>query len=198
MRACRWFFFVLNYDDFSFRVRTVPMQVRRPTHQETIRIHTSLTQLVPYVLPLPIEAHDLDQPHFTPLSQDQSLSIYSHPLQHQCPTPHEPTEEKWRESDRQTSNADEDNETWKSLVIACNKSQLPRLKTAVMHGEPSIHCIRSDGCSLLHIAASAGSWRVVDLLIDAGVSPLPRDRRRKSAYDVAKDKDTRDAFRRAM
>ena len=178
----------------------MPMQVRRPTHQETIRIHTSLTQLVPHVLPLPIEAHDpaQPQPRVIPPGQDQSRIAHSHPLQHQRLTPPEPTQEKCCESDLQYPNADEDNESWKSLVIACNKSQLPRLKTAVMHGEPSLHCIRSDGCSLLHIAASAGSWRVVDLLIDAGVSPLPRDRRRKSAYDVSKDKDTRDAFRRGM
>jgi ankyrin repeat protein len=67
-----------------------------------------------------------------------------------------------------------------------------------LNGDSALHFIRKDGCTLLHVAAAAGSWRVVDLLLDAGVSPMPRDRRRKSAYDVSKDKETRDSFRRGM
>jgi hypothetical protein len=102
------------------------------------------------------------------------------------------------ESDQDFSRADEDSDNWKSLVVACSKSQLPRLKSAIAQADPALHCVRSDGCTLLHIAAAAGSWRVVDLLIDAAVSPLPRDKRRKSAYDVSKDKATRDSFRKGM
>jgi hypothetical protein len=175
----------------------VPMQARRPTHQETIRVHAALTQLVPHVAPLPVEAQhhtELDTP---PAFQQTSIHGHLHEQSHQfLKPPHEDAVSKSIEAEH--TSADEDSEIWKSFVVACQKSQLPRLKTAVQQCDPTLHFIRSDGCTLLHVAASAGSWRVVDLLLDAGVSPMPRDRRRKSAYDVSKDRETRDAFRRSM
>lgn len=182
-----------------FRVRSVPLQVRRPTHQETIRVHTALTQLVPHVNHLLAEAPTLTERDSESTCPDPSPdNCFFEQLKHQLPASLEVCESKPVEVDQQLVDADEDDEHWKSLVIACQKSQLPRLKTAVLQRDPTLHCIRSDGCTLLHIAASAGSWRVVDLLIEAGVSPIPRDRRRKSAYDVSKDKETRDSFRRGM
>jgi hypothetical protein len=186
------------------------MQARRPTRQETIRVHAALTQLVPHMLPVPSEI----QPNAPPVPsevQPRSQADLSPPIQSQtldCPSNeqvrqqissvHEHCQIEPVESDAQLMRADEDSEVWKSLVVACTKSQLPRLRTAAAQGDSALHCIRGDGCTLLHIAAAAGSWRVVDLLIDAGVSPAPRDRRRKSAYDVSKDKATRDSFRKGM
>jgi hypothetical protein len=177
----------------------VPIQARRPTHQETVRVHTTLTQMLPHVAPFPVEAQNYtghnSAPRFEDKSPDNCLSEQPSQV---TPSFHEVDGSKCTESDLQMTKADENDELWKSLAVACHKSQLPRLKTAALQGDPTLHCIRSDGCTLLHIAASAGSWRVVDLLLEAGVSPMPRDRRRKSAYDVSKDKETRDAFRRGM
>lgn len=176
----------------------MPIQSRRPTHQETIRVLTALTQLVPHVPLLPFEARNHTELNSAPVCQDQSPGSHLPEPDPQSDTHHEVNVSQSIESDQQLAIADEENELWKSLVVACHKSQLPRLKSAVLQGDPTLHCIRSDGCTLLHIASSAGSWRVVDLLIEAGVSPMPRDKRRKSAYDVSKDKETRDSFRRGM
>jgi hypothetical protein len=177
----------------------VPMQARRPTRQETIRVHAALTQLVPHVLPITSEVQPRTQAGSSAPIQSQTRDCPSDDhIQQQIASSLEQSQTEPVELDLQFMRADEDSEVWKSLVVACNKSQLPRLKTAAAQGDPILHCIRGDGCTLLHIAAAAGSWRMVDLLIDAGVSPAPRDRRRKSAYDVSKDKVTRDSFRKAM
>lgn len=162
-------------------------------------MHTAITRLVPYVPPSPLD----DAPHLECVSIPQvpSETRESHTdntIQQRTSSFHGPFVSDPVVSEQPFVIADEESENWKSLVCACNKSQLPRLKTAVSQGDPTLHFIRSDGCTLLHIAAAAGSWRVVDLLIDAGVSPAPRDRRRKSAYDVSKDKATRDSFRKGM
>jgi len=194
----------------SCRVRSLPMQARRPTHQETIRVHTLLTQLVPHTAPLQMESEAKCHVELDPASvgSDQLLDSHSHQqLQQQSVLQQQQFERDCSVAevstqllnlDQQVPSADEDNEVWKSLVVACSKCQLPRLKASVLQCDPALHWIRSDGCTLLHIAAAAGSWRAVDLLVDAGVSPMPRDRRRKSAYDVSKDKDTRDSFRKGM
>jgi hypothetical protein len=184
------------------------MQARRPTHQETIRVHTLLTQLVPHITPLQLGSEVKCHVELNLMStgEDQLPKNHSHQQLQQQPLFQEQKEPECsveafsaqQHLDHQLPIADEDNEAWKTLVVACNKCHLPRLKASVLQCDPTLHCIRSDGCTLLHIAASAGSWRAVELLIDAGVSPLPRDRRRKSAYDVSKDKDTRDSFRRGM
>jgi hypothetical protein len=151
-----------------------------------------LTQLVPYSVPECKGRAEQDQPLDTQLL---SLNVEQEASPQQPSPPREPA---LLESGRECLCIEEDGENWKSLVIACSKSQLPRLKTAILNGDSALHFIRKDGCTLLHVAAAAGSWRVVDLLLDAGVSPMPRDRRRKSAYDVSKDKETRDSFRRGM
>ena len=183
------------------------MQARRPTHQETIRVHTLLTQLVPHITPLQLGSEVKCHVELNLMSTggDQLPKSHSHQQLQQQQLQEQKEQEcsvevfsAQQDLDHQLPNADEDNEAWKTLVVACNKCHLPRLKASVLQCDPTLHWIRSDGCTLLHIAASAGSWRAVELLIDAGVSPLPRDRRRKSAYDVSKDKDTRDSFRRGM
>jgi hypothetical protein len=180
-------------------VRSLPIQVRRPTHQETIRVHTAITRLVPYLPPSPLDrAPHLECDSLPSVKSESRDSHADDELQQRTSPHHGPSHSDPVDSDQSFVIADEESENWKSLMCACNKSQLPRLKTAVSQGDPSLHFIRSDGCTLLHIAAAAGSWRVVDLLIDAGVSPAPRDRRRKSAYDVSKDKATRDSFRKGM
>ena len=48
----------------------------------------------------------------------------------------------------------------------------------------------------LHIAARQGMAHVVYVLLELGASPLSADIRGRTAYFLAKDKDTRDAFRR--
>lgn len=48
----------------------------------------------------------------------------------------------------------------------------------------------------LHAAAAQGLASVVALLLALGASPMPSDIRGRTAYFIAKDKETRDAFRR--
>ena len=48
----------------------------------------------------------------------------------------------------------------------------------------------------LHAASEKGMTGVVALLLALGASPMPSDIRGRTAYFIAKDKETRDAFRR--
>ncbi|KAI9104463.1 hypothetical protein DFS34DRAFT_641866 [Phlyctochytrium arcticum] len=55
----------------------------------------------------------------------------------------------------------------------------------------------SEGTSLLHVAAAAGSPEVVNFLLTRGANPtLTTEKKSLRPYEVAQDKDTRDAFRR--
>lgn len=53
-----------------------------------------------------------------------------------------------------------------------------------------------DWRTALHIASEKGHDAIVTLLLKAGANPSIRDVRGRSAYQLARDKDTRDAFRR--
>ena len=53
-----------------------------------------------------------------------------------------------------------------------------------------------DMSTALHLAAEAGMAAVVGQLLALGASPLTKDVRGRLPYSVAKDKETRDAFRR--
>ena len=51
---------------------------------------------------------------------------------------------------------------------------------------------------LLHIASSQGHWRLVMLLLAYGADPAVKDQHGKLSYNLARDKKTRESFRKFM
>ncbi|XP_048857805.1 ankyrin repeat and zinc finger domain-containing protein 1 isoform X1 [Brienomyrus brachyistius] len=58
--------------------------------------------------------------------------------------------------------------------------------------------IDDTGFTLLHVASAAGQRGAIKLLMDAGSDPASRDIKGRTPYNVAPEKDTRNAFRKFM
>nr|XP_023695697.1 ankyrin repeat and zinc finger domain-containing protein 1 isoform X1 [Paramormyrops kingsleyae] len=58
--------------------------------------------------------------------------------------------------------------------------------------------IDDTGFTLLHVASAAGQRGAIKLLMDAGSDPACRDIKGRTPYNVAPEKDTRNAFRKYM
>lgn len=51
---------------------------------------------------------------------------------------------------------------------------------------------------LLHIASGQGHWKLIFLLLAYGADPAMKDQQGKLSYNLARDKKTRDSFRKFM
>lgn len=51
---------------------------------------------------------------------------------------------------------------------------------------------------LLHIASAQGHWKLIFLLLAYGADPAVKDQQGKLSYNLARDKKTRDSFRKFM
>lgn len=54
------------------------------------------------------------------------------------------------------------------------------------------------GYCLLHIASTQGHWKLIFLLLAYGADPAVKDKQGKLSYNLARDKKTRDTFRKFM
>ena len=51
---------------------------------------------------------------------------------------------------------------------------------------------------LLHIASAQGHWKLIFLLLAYGADPAVKDQQGRLSYNLARDKKTRDSFRKFM
>lgn len=83
------------------------------------------------------------------------------------------------------------------LTDAIKRNKLPLFKS-LLQSFPHFLCTTlPDGTTLLHLASSSGHPEIVTYLLSQGADPTtPATKRTLRPYDIAKDKETRDAFRR--
>jgi hypothetical protein len=78
------------------------------------------------------------------------------------------------------------------LGLSLNPSTLPPSVSSRISAPIDIETLSTP----LHLASERGFDRIVTLLLQAGADPTKRDVRDRHAYHLAKDKPTRDAYRR--
>ena len=102
------------------------------------------------------------------------------------------------------------------LQITCTRGDLKHLSkllcqfqllypvNGITEGPPSDNSNDDTSASLLtdsqllHIASSQGHWRLVMLLLAYGADPAVKDKVGKLSYNLARDKKTRESFRKFM
>ncbi|KAJ3154978.1 hypothetical protein HDU86_004497 [Geranomyces michiganensis] len=169
----------------SDRVRSFPFTTRRPTFGELMRCFKELTTV--RVQPIP-QAKDMSA------AVEQKTAVNPKPVVATVQAAPEVVEPPALDA-----------ETAK-LVDLCKRGKTDLLRTALdaagAAGTDPINVVFPDahGTTLLHVAAAAGQAEIVDVLLTAGGDPTKGTEKKKGLrpYDVAADKDTRDAFRRYM
>ncbi|XP_028848189.1 ankyrin repeat and zinc finger domain-containing protein 1 isoform X2 [Denticeps clupeoides] len=93
-----------------------------------------------------------------------------------------------------------------ALYTACKTGDLAALHALLLlpaeHGADAATSLNRPvddaGFTLLHVAAAAGQRGAIRVLLDAGSDPACKDRKGQTPYNVAPEKDTRNAFRKYM
>uniref|UniRef100_A0A8C9RA52 Ankyrin repeat and zinc finger peptidyl tRNA hydrolase 1 n=1 Tax=Scleropages formosus TaxID=113540 RepID=A0A8C9RA52_SCLFO len=156
------------------RVRTLPFATRRATFREVKRVHELLSTLHVYGTP----------------------SLYSPPLRGSGQG------DDWGYALRD------------AFFTACKVGDLEALQRLLQDfadhhpggGDPGTLTLSDflnaeidySGFTLLHVASAAGQRGVVRRLMDAGSDPAHRDKKGRTPYAVAAERDTRNEFRRYM
>ncbi|KAI8590113.1 hypothetical protein BDZ88DRAFT_415590 [Geranomyces variabilis] len=168
----------------SDRVRSFPFTTRRPTFGELMRCFKELTTVRVQPMPQVKETPAAVEQKAVAKSQPDAAVLQAKPAVAETPAL--------------------DAETTK-LVNLCKRGKVDLLRTALDAATPDtdpVNLVFPDvhGTTLLHVAATAGQAEMVDFLLTAGADPTKRTEKKSGQrpYDVAADKDTRDAFRRFM
>ncbi|KAJ3207720.1 hypothetical protein HDU67_007284 [Dinochytrium kinnereticum] len=169
------------------RVRSIPFTTRRPTLSELKRCFKELTtaRVVEVDLPPPNEASQALPK--TPERKD---------------TPHKPPKSVTSPPDDATPPLDKTLLKLMDLVKRGKTDLITTLTTSPDFPTSLISAPFPDhhGTSLLHLAASHAQASTIALLLTLGADPTLCETtgKRRTPYEVADDKDSRDAFRRAF
>lgn len=80
-------------------------------------------------------------------------------------------------------------------VAGITESELPEL---VATDNDTITNSELTNFHLLHIASAQGYWKLIFLLLAYGADPAVKDQQGRLSYNLARDKKTRDSFRKFM
>ncbi|EGF82795.1 hypothetical protein BATDEDRAFT_86433 [Batrachochytrium dendrobatidis JAM81] len=169
------------------RVRSFPFTTMRPTQSEIMRCFVELSTVrIDHVNEMPSVDTDFT-PSLSTTTEKQKNRKKDESVPPVVPDP-PPPQHMLKLSDFCKRGKSNLLQTYLDQHYASNSSEI-------------INCNLPDkyGVSLLHIASENGNANVVELLLGMGADPTIKGMNKKvRAYDVAKDKPTRDAFRRFM
>ena len=80
-------------------------------------------------------------------------------------------------------------------VAGITENELPELFAT---DDDSITNSELTNFHLLHIASAQGHWKLIFLLLAYGADPAVKDHQGRLSYNLARDKKTRDSFRKFM
>ena len=80
-------------------------------------------------------------------------------------------------------------------VTGITESELPE---SVVTDNDTITNSELTNFHLLHIASAQGHWKLIFLLLAYGADPAVKDQQGRLSYNLARDKKTRDSFRKFM
>ncbi|KAJ1569969.1 hypothetical protein HK096_008016, partial [Nowakowskiella sp. JEL0078] len=159
------------------RIRSIPFTTRRPTNSEVVRCFKILSSVTIHELTPPvIESASLSTPLTAPIVEPPPTSVTE-----KIPDP--PVDPLMLKLIDFTKRGKLD--LIKSLPLTTPLSEV--LNTPLQ--DTSIF-------SLLHLASSKGQFELIPYFLANGANPTLMNSKKKRAYDIAKDKETRDSFRR--
>ena len=177
------------------RVRSIPFITNKPSFEETKRVHElcSTVRLSRYNEDVPVPPAGAGSSGNVISSADQDANLFA-------PTSKKPPSLPIPLASTMTSNVLPETI---DVCKACEEgdterlqSLLQKLKIDDMLSSVSFPHNMEDFKTALHIASEKGNTEMVKHLLMNGGDPSRMDSRSKTPYAVAKDKDTRDMFRR--
>merc|ERR1711991_936789 len=172
------------------RLRSIPFITDKPSFEETKRVHSICSTIS-------LTRHSGD------ISIVEDASNSSQPINSSFSTNNSVVGiEKSSSSSSSTTQFDILPET-AALCEACNEGDSDKVLTMLgkLKVDNMLSCINfphnvEDLSTALHVASENGNSEIVKLLLINGADPTRVDCRSRTPYTVAKDKDTRDTFRR--
>ncbi|XP_057293039.1 ankyrin repeat and zinc finger domain-containing protein 1-like isoform X2 [Hydractinia symbiolongicarpus] len=169
----------------------ISLNTRRPTLNETKRIHSLFTTIENYG---PVESIEKLLDKYITEEEEKTTRIKNNlnnvninsDFEHRVKTENEETTEEKKKNKK------------KVLKSKKDTSHVDSKTKETIGVETYVETDDKTGDTLLHRAAKSRSKEIISLLLQNGCDPCERNKEGKVPYDVAADKSTRNEFRRFM